>query len=75
MRADVDLHGYTVQRAYRIVMDLIENRGSRKAITIVTGKSGQIRREFPLWVECHPAVREVEELSSGGAFRIRFRKP
>lgn len=55
-------------------MALIEDRGTRKGITVVTGKSGPICREFPLWMEGHPSVRDVEELNGGGAFRVRFKK-
>jgi DNA-nicking Smr family endonuclease len=69
----LDLHGLTVTDAYRASIDFVENSG-RKSMTIITGKSGQIRREFERWMEGLPRVHSCVEKHGGGAFTIRILK-
>jgi DNA-nicking Smr family endonuclease len=74
-----DLHGMTVQQAFDHTIKLCA-RGyecNMSQITIVTGKSGQIRREFEAWLE-NPSisryVRGFRPLPNGGSFYVYLRK-
>jgi DNA-nicking Smr family endonuclease len=67
----IDLHGLTVQDAYRVVVEFINTR-SADNILIITGKSGQIRKECPDWLLLNPRVRSWEEQNGGGAFRVKL---
>lgn len=73
-KVSVDLHGYSVRDAHRAVIDLIEGSRGRKSVHVVTGRSGAIREEFPLWVVSLPMVREIVPVSGGGAFVVKFYK-
>lgn len=72
----IDLHGLTLNEAYSLVAQVIEecyNSGEKK-ILFVTGRSGEIKREFPFWVENNSSmVREVRQ-HGNGAFIIFLRK-
>jgi DNA-nicking Smr family endonuclease len=49
----IDLHGFTVQDAFNYCADELyfcEING-HKLVEVVTGKSGQIRKEFPIWLD------------------------
>lgn len=67
----LDLHGLSVEDAYSATMDFLN--GATGSVTVVTGQSGPIRREFPQWIERIKHAR-IEELNGGGAFRIHFRR-
>jgi DNA-nicking Smr family endonuclease len=72
----IDLHGLTVNEAFERVRNVIttaKHSGLRE-ITIITGKSGVIRKEFPHWVARGEDVREVKELHGGGSFLVKFKK-
>jgi len=73
----IDLHGLTLNDAHtqtkRVVYEAKVFYGL-KYVTIITGLSGQIRHEFPFWVEALPEVRRVEALSGGGAFKVFLKK-
>lgn len=71
----IDLHGLTVQEAHeRVRHYLIQaTYGRLKRVTVITGRSGQIRQEFPTWAKLHPDVRSIRELNGGGAFEVRLR--
>lgn len=73
----IDLHGYTIQGAHTATDRAIERalRMGRPSLTVITGKSGEICREFPEWAGLHPGVRGVRTLNGGGAFELRLRKP
>lgn len=73
-RSTLDLHGLTVNDAYRATLDFIANSGRRSTLTIITGKSGQIRREFERWVGGLPKVHSVTPKCGGGAFTVRILK-
>ena len=71
----LDLHGLTLHQAHAQTLDkIVKCRGTHKSLVFVTGKSGQIRQEFPHWLETHPMVRSVKEINGGGAFRVHYRK-
>ena len=51
--ARIDLHGLTVQDAFTYCkqeLDWYRDIG-HKAVVVITGKSGQIRKEFPNWLD------------------------
>jgi len=52
-QAKLDLHGFTVEIAYGQVAGFLNRSRDRglEVVEIVTGKSGQIRYEFPFWLE------------------------
>lgn len=68
----LDLHGYTVQAAYEATEAFIERaRYSRlRRVTVITGRSGQIRREFPHWMMKNEYVSSIEQINGGGGFFI-----
>ena len=52
-KVKIDLHGFTVQEAFDYCqneLDYYETNGL-KFVEVITGKSGQIRKEFPIWLE------------------------
>jgi hypothetical protein len=70
-----DLHGMTLMDAHATVnREIDESRNSFKYMTFITGKSGQMQKEFPDWLRHHPHVHRCEPLNDGGAFRIWFKK-
>jgi DNA-nicking Smr family endonuclease len=75
-QSSLDLHGFTIQQAHSLARSFIQlaAREGRRGVTIITGKSGEIRREFPVWASLHENVRGVEELNGGGAFYVKLRK-
>ena len=72
----IDLHGMTVSEAHTMTRDYLKEASQRgeKSVTIITGRSGIIRKEFPSWLGVFPQVRTFNELNGGGAFKIYFFK-
>ena len=72
----LDLHGLDLNSAYIQSVEFIKiARIHRfKYVTIITGLSGQIKREFPLWMETLPHTKRIEVLSGGGAFKVFLQK-
>lgn len=68
----IDLHEMTVQEAYLLTIDFLRTTSLRE-VTIITGKSGVIRREFLDWLTQARNVRSYSELSGGGAFLVKLR--
>jgi DNA-nicking Smr family endonuclease len=68
----LDLHGYTVAEAYDRLRAHLEQ--TERRLTVVTGRSGVIRREFAAWLERDHRILQIEELNGGGAFRLHLRK-
>ena len=64
----LDLHGMTVQQAYEATMEFVNQ--SDGDITVVTGKSGQIKREFARWLEDNGRVNKIHEQVGGGSYGI-----
>ena len=71
----MDLHGLTLQQAHVSVHEQLNaHHNTLRYMTVVTGKSGQMSKEFPHWLENHAHVHRLESLNDGGAFRIWFKK-
>ena len=74
----LDLHGLTVALAHAETKRLVRDSMiyGLRFVTVITGLSGPIRHEFPLWTETMPEVKRVEPLNGGGAFKVHLvRKP
>jgi hypothetical protein len=71
----LDLHGMTAAEAYAAFCAFVAGgKGGYKYLTVVTGKSGVIRREFEHWTANCADIRRVDTLNGGGAFRVYLRK-
>ncbi len=71
----LDLHGLTLNEAFLTTKEFIQTAVSNnKSITIITGMSGDIKREFPYWMENNHLVSSIEEMNGGGAYKIFFKK-
>jgi DNA-nicking Smr family endonuclease len=73
----LDLHGMTLNEAHAQTKKAVYEANvfyGLKYITIITGLSGQIRREFPFWIEALPEVKKLEVLNGGGAFKVFLKK-
>jgi len=70
----IDLHGLTLNDAHSLVAEMIEEcyYNKEKTIQFITGRSGEIHREFPMWIENNSKVRIFE--NQGGAFNVTLRK-
>lgn len=70
----LDLHGMTLQRAHsafeRFVTDVA---GHHKSAIIITGRSGQIRREFPAWAALNPRIRSSIMMHNQGSFKVTIK--
>lgn len=76
-REDVfDLHGKTTGEGFKATHEAIEwsLRDGLKEITVITGRSGVMRQEFPHWLENHPNVQSITPARCGGSFRVKLRK-
>ncbi len=62
----LDLHGYTIQGAYEKTREFLEycQEEDYKNVRIITGKSGQIFKEFPTWIENFGCTIIVSEIGS-----------
>jgi DNA-nicking Smr family endonuclease len=67
----LDLHGFTVQEAYQVARRFLNDREG--TVTVITGRSGEICKEFPTWAALHPNVRTCSQMNGGGAFLIKLR--
>ena len=73
----IDLHGLTLNEAHSMVAEIIKECYYRdeKTIQFITGRSGEMRREFPMWLENNSKVRECYEIGrAGGMFNVILRK-
>ena len=73
-----DLHGLTIEGAYRYMMALVYELHERecRGVRIITGKSGDIRQEFPQWMRVMPFARYIAKVqleSTGGSFLLTLR--
>lgn len=68
----LDLHGMSINQAHSETKTFFYKAKlfKLKYVRIITGLSGQIKREFPYWLEHMPEIRRVEMLNGGGAFKI-----
>jgi DNA-nicking Smr family endonuclease len=74
----LDLHGMTVHDAFLSFTAFIQKAhfNESKQVVIITGRSGQIRREFLGWLDnrkIHVLVREVTKKNEG-SFLLKLRK-
>jgi DNA-nicking Smr family endonuclease len=73
-----DLHGFTVEGAYRYMVALLDELQNHNygVVRIITGKSGQIRQEFPAWMQTSRLslhIRKIHIESTGGSFIVWLR--
>lgn len=63
----LDLHGLKIQEAYEKTIKFIEESHKIKIfeIYIITGASGEIKKEFPHWVTSHKLIKFYELVNSG----------
>lgn len=69
----LDLHNMTLDDAYTASLSMIADARALgvRSVMIITGLSGRIRAEFPIWME-RASLRELEVLNGGGAFRCHL---
>ena len=72
----LDLHGLNLEQAHGRSNDFLAmaHRLGVPSVLVITGKSGQIAREFTVWAELTGLVRRVEPENGGGAFRVHLRR-
>jgi DNA-nicking Smr family endonuclease len=72
----LDLHGYTIAAAFLAVNAFIE-RGHAdgfKFLTIITGRSGVIAKEFPEWMSRNGLVKQSQLQNNRGSYRVFLSK-
>ena len=72
----MDLHGLTLDEAYNRVKDAFADcysKGIRK-LKVITGRSGEICRQFPMWAELDIHVKSVTLNQDGGSYSIRIKE-
>ena len=69
----IDLHGHTLNEAYQILIENID-RGYRE-LTVITGASGEIKRQFPLWLENGKLSHKVSNVTpiNNGSFLVKLK--
>lgn len=77
IKLDHDLHGKTLQAAYDYMVDLIDEATSLDVtmLRIITGKSGELNRQFPLWMKSprfKTWIRSATQESTGGSWLLRL---
>ena len=57
----LDLHGFTLEDAYEEFTDFIFESYDNNIpnVEVITGKSGQIRKEFPFWSENNHQIKSI----------------
>ena len=71
----MDLHGLTLDEAYNRVKDAFADcysKGIRK-LKVITGRSGEICRQFPIWAELDTNVKSVTMNRDGGSYSVRIK--
>jgi hypothetical protein len=70
----LDLHGYSLAEAHQLLRDHVSQWRERlKWVTVITGKSGPMKEQVPLWAQAISGVKSVEPLNGGGAYRLWFK--
>ena len=75
----LDLHGHTVNDEWLRFKEFIDqqHKSGAKSVVVITGKSGQISREFREWCKMMPVVRNYEPLGTNngpaGSYRVNFK--
>ena len=70
----LDLHDLTLDEAYQEFQDFIFQAylDNISKVEIITGKSGQIRKEFPYWSENSHQIKYHEVSWHGGSFTVKI---
>ena len=71
--SNLDLHGYYVHDAWLEFKSFINEQKHLKYVTVITGK-GKIQEEFEHWVSTNPELKSCELLSTGGAYKVYYKK-
>jgi DNA-nicking Smr family endonuclease len=80
LRMKLDLHSCTIQQAFNKTRQFLEDHHlfKTRSVVIVTGKSGKIAEELPLWCENLGFVRScvpiLDKNGGHGAYQISFFK-
>ena len=72
----MDLHGLTLDEAYDRVKAAFKDchsKGIRK-LKVITGRSGEICRQFPYWAELDTLVKSVTLNRDGGSYSVRIKE-
>jgi DNA-nicking Smr family endonuclease len=81
--ARLDLHGHTQDEAHSVLLRFLRRASTaeKKLVLVITGKSGVLRRQVPLWLgtpEFRPLVISAESAAinhgGDGALYIRVRR-
>ena len=72
----LDLHGLTLEEAYQDFTDFIYSayEDNISKVEIITGNSGQIKKEFPHWAENNHQIRYIENSWHKGSFIVKIEK-
>ena len=72
----LDLHGFTLEDAYQEFTDFIYEayQGRIPKVEVITGKSGQIRKEFPHWAESSHQIQYIEQSWHEGSFVVKIQR-
>ncbi len=79
-KTKIDLHGYSVNEAHAVAKNFIMDHLSAGSdeIVVVTGRRGQITKEFRSWVELIPGVVScspiLDSRGQHGAYRLKLRR-
>ena len=71
----LDLHGFTLNEAYIKTLEFIEkssNNGFKK-INIITGASGEIKKEFATWISNNKSIQSFS-LKNKGEYEIFLKR-
>ena len=76
MNSILDFHHLTLQEAHQQFQKHIEDavRLGYKNLTHITGKSGQICKEYPTWVQLNSNIRKFELQKNGGSWKLWIKK-
>ena len=81
--ARLDLHGHTQDEAHAVLLRFLRraSAGEKKLVLVITGKSGVLRRQVPMWLataEFRPLVISADSAAirdgGEGALYIRVRR-
>lgn len=74
----VDLHGYTLNDAHIKIMNLVDHcyETQDRKLIVITGRSGQINREFPFWLENPSISHMITDVSivRPGAWQVSIKR-
>ena len=72
----LDLDGLTLEEAFEEFTDFIYEAytNNLSKVEIITGKSGQIRKEFPYWSENNHQIKTVTPSWHGGSYEVKIQK-